>query len=89
MNASLLLPISMLACLLQGTINKIYSGIWNDPAVCRYIYTLSTGLISAIILLAWGGIGHVSSFTLLLGLLFGIVTALQSVFLLQALELGS
>ena len=89
MNASLLLPISMLACLLQGTINKIYSGIWNDHAVCRYIYTLSTGLISAIILLAWGGIGHVSSFTLLLGLLFGIVTALQSVFLLQALELGS
>lgn len=89
MSSNLLLPISMLACLLGGTINKIYSSRWNEHGAFRYVFTLTTGLVSAIILFLWGGIEHISVFTLALGVTFGVVTALQSIFLLQALQLGS
>ena len=54
----------------------------------RYVYTAITSLVSAILLAVLGDLGSISLFTVLLGLAFGIVTALQSVFYLKAFEIG-
>lgn len=88
METGLLLSISMLACLVNGTVYKIFISKWNGHNALRYLYTLVTGVVSTIILLLWGGIRTTSFFTIGLGVVFGIITALQSIFLLSALRIG-
>jgi len=53
-----------------------------------FLYNGVGCIVSAVILFLWGGIGSVSLFTLLLGILFGIITSLQAVLNLKALEIG-
>ena len=53
-----------------------------------FAYTAVGCLVAAAVLFAWGGFGKASLFTVLLGVLFGAVTALQGVTNMAALQVG-
>lgn len=88
MNNAVLLIISLAAALGGNVVKKQYtdkksngfSGFFNFNAVSCAVATL--------VLPLWGGIGSVSWFTVLLGIVFGVVTALQGITNLFALESG-
>jgi uncharacterized membrane protein len=88
MNDTLLLILSLTACLIGSIIRKYYSDKTGAGLRWIYIFNIATSLLTCLILLVWGGIRNVSMFTLLLGSLFGIVTVAQTVFQLKALEAG-
>lgn len=79
---------TMTAYLGSGVIKKLYSKKLGDKTGSKYIYNSITSLVSAIVLCIWGGIGNVSLFTILLGCAFGVVTAIQQISNLKALDVG-
>ncbi len=79
---------TMAAYLCSGVIKKLYSKKLGDKVGAKYIYNSVTSLVSAIVLCIWGGVGSISLFTLLLGCAFGVVTAIQQISNLKALEIG-
>ena len=87
MENTIILTLSLGAALAGNIIKKLY--IKADNRFCgSFFYTFGVGLICATVLFIWGGLGEVSSFTLLLGVIFGLVTALQCVTNLLALQIG-
>lgn len=88
MSDTLMLILSMAACLLGTIIRKYYTDKTGGNLRWIYIFNIVTSLLTCLILLVWGGIGSVSLFTLLLACLFGFVTVAQTVFQLKALETG-
>ena len=88
MSDTLILILSMSACLVGTIIRKIYTE--KSPGGLRwlYLFNIICSLLPCGILLAWDGIGTVSLFTVLLACLFGLVTVAQTVFNLKALEAG-
>ena len=86
---SVILILSLLACLLNCTIRKFYTAKWPDTPASRHIINAVNSVTAAVILFFWGGISSVSVFTVLLGIAFGVVTALQTVCSLKAYSLGS
>jgi len=53
-----------------------------------FIFNAVGCLSAAVILLCWGGFGQSSVFTIVLGLVFGVVTALQGITNIAALQVG-
>lgn len=88
MNTSISLPISMMACLLNGTINKVYSSKWGGQTWYQYLYTLFSSLVATVVLYIWGDVVNISTYTVLLGGSFGLIVALQGLFMLKALRIG-
>lgn len=84
----LLLAVSMLACLLCGIITKLFTQRYGDRSVVQHFHNALVSLISGIALLALGGLPDASVFTIVLGLVFGLITALQKITTLQALSCG-
>ena len=85
---ALLLAVSMAVGLGGGIVKNYFCiKISNGPGD-RQAYNGVTSLAAAVILLLWGGISSVSMFTLILGTAFGIITALQQITSLQAMERG-
>ena len=83
-----LLAITLLFCL-GGELSKVFFSHRNpDDMVARQIFIALSSLVSGIVLLCWGGFGQVSVFTVVLGIVFGLATALQATFHLKALEIG-
>ena len=78
----------MAACLAGGLISKYFL----EKAPKNNFYTfLFNGAASAVVvpvLLCMGGFGEASAFTVLLGLAFGLTTALQAVTRMMALNVG-
>lgn len=89
MNNSVLLIISMAAALLGGIVKKIYSNKFSDNKYSRHMFNALSSAAAAVILAVWGWGSKISVFTLTLGIVFGIVTALQQIFFLRAMEIGS
>lgn len=87
MNLYILLCISMLACLAGGVFRKIYTLYTSGDMASIFIFNAVSSLVGAVVLLLCG-ISVPSAFTLGLGILFGIVTALQALALLWALKIG-
>ena len=85
-----LLAVSMLACLVGSILKKKWSNQYPENALMLHLFNATISIVSAVSLWALAGFKatQISLFTLLLGILFGIVTALQAVFHLQALEKG-
>lgn len=83
-----LLIISMSACLGGGIISKYYASKNANGFLPVFLYNFITGSVSALVLFCWGGFGSASTFTLLLGALFGLVVCLQGVATLLALRIG-
>lgn len=78
----------MTACWAGGVSCKYFTDHFSGKAAVRYVYNAVTALVAAVILFLWGGFGRVSVFTILLGTVFGIVTAIQQITNLKALETG-
>lgn len=53
-----------------------------------FLYNAVNGAVSAIVFLFWGGFGNASVFTVLLGVLFGVITSAQMVATMYALRIG-
>ena len=58
---------------------KLSGGFWFNAVSC---------LTAAVVLLCWGGFGSASAFTVLLGVVFGAITALQGITNIAALQVG-
>ena len=84
----LLLAISMAVALGGGIVKYYFCIRISGGAADRQVYNGVTSLAAAVVLVLWGGVSSVSLFTLLLGIAFGIVTALQQITSLKALEQG-
>ncbi len=82
------LIISMAFALLGSVAKKYYIRSNGGGLKNVFLYNGVGCIVSAIILFLWGGVSSVSTFTLLLGILFGVVTSLQAVLNLKALEIG-
>ena len=87
MNAILLI-ISMTACLLYSILGRVYSRKTEGKLPALFLMNAGGMLVSAIVLFFWGGIESISAFTLLTGVAFGLITMLQSLAVLKALQLG-
>ncbi|MBP3323400.1 MAG: EamA family transporter [Clostridia bacterium] len=88
MNDTILLIISMAACLSGAVLKKVLSDKYESGNFVNHVYNAVVSFVSALCLLAVSSINTVSVFTVLLGLAFGLVTALQSIMFLKALEHG-
>lgn len=82
------LAISMSAALGNNIGGKIYSKKSLGKTLMAFRSGAIAPFFSALVLLCWGGIGKVSIFTLLLGILFGTIVATQGVMSLKAVECG-
>lgn len=78
----------MAACLLVAVIKKIYTARSSGSLTSIHFFNALGGLVSAVVLFLWGGFGECSLYTLVLGALFGVVTSLQYIFTMKALQLG-
>ena len=84
----ILLACSLFAVVLGTIIKKYYMKESTKGLTAVFLYNAITGCVSGFIIFLWGGIEKVSLFTLLLGIVFGLVTTLQTVTLLKAMEIG-
>lgn len=88
----LLLSVSMLACLGGTVIRKFEETRLSDKErmyrVMSAAVSLSAGLTLLLVALCTGTGLHASAFTILVGILFGVITALQQIFNLRALRFG-
>ena len=78
---------TMSASLLGSIIRKYYTQKTGGLTPI-FLYNLVTGIVTAVILLLWGGLGTVSLFTALLGIVFGLVTNLQMIATFKGYETG-
>jgi len=88
MNIPISLSVSMLACLLGGMIRKYYTERYGGAGSARHVFNAVTSAAAAAVLFLWGGISSASPFTLILGAAFGVVTAVQTITTLAAMERG-
>ena len=88
MNNALLLTISVAANVSNAIMKKFLTGRFENNSIARRIYCTVTCAVSALALFLMAENLQASLFTVLLALLFGIITALQSIFNLQALAYG-
>lgn len=88
MNIPISLTVSMLACLLGGIIRKYYTERYGGAGSARHVFNAVTSVAAAAVLFLWGGISSASPFTLILGAAFGVVTAVQTITTLAAMERG-
>ena len=87
MGASLMLVVSLLVGLLGSVIAKYYTAHARG-ARSSFLFSAVNCAVAALLLLLFGGVGTPSLFTLLLGALFGALTALQGVMSLTSLRHG-
>ena len=85
---TLWLILSMAACLMCAVIKKIFTKKSEGTLTSIHAFNAIAGIVSAIVLFLWGGFGECSLYTIILGILFGIITSLQYIFMMKALQLG-
>lgn len=83
-----MLIVSMAANLGGGMIRKLITNRTRNQAVVCQVYNFVTSLTAAAVLVLLSGFPQASGFTLLLGLVFGGITACQQMTTLKALEYG-
>lgn len=82
-----ILIVSMTAFLGGGIVRKYFMSK-DTSDTSTYLFNAVASVVSCAVLFVWGGIESLSSFTLLLGIAFGLVTAIQAITNLKALEIG-
>ena len=88
MSIPVTLIVSMAAALLGTILRKLYTDKTQGSTAAVFLFNGIGSLVAALILFLWGGITTISPFTLILGSVFGLVTAIQTVTNLKALEVG-
>ncbi len=88
MNIILSLVVSLFANL-GANVTKKYFTQKNSPANSGgFVFNAVTFLIAAVILICWGGFSKMSTFTFILGIAFGLITAVQGITNLAAIQCG-
>ena len=82
------LIVSMAACLGTTVFRKVFLENSRGTSAGIMVYNAMGGAAAAAVLLAWGGFGECSHFTLLTGILFGVITGAQWITNLMALRCG-
>ena len=78
-----------LAAALGGSIAKKYYTEQESTGLSGgFVFNAVNGLTAAAVLLYWGGFGTSSAFTVILGIVFGAITALQGIANITALQIG-
>ena len=88
MNIPMTLALSLLAALCGNITKKYYTKQRPRGLSGGFVFNAISCLTAAFILLCWGGFGQPSVFTILLGVAFGAVTALQGITNIAALQVG-
>ena len=88
MNIPLTLTLSLFAALCGNITKKYYTNNNSQGVSSGFVFNAISCLTAAFILLCWGGFGKPSLFTILLGVAFGAVTALQGITNIAALQAG-
>ncbi|MBQ8408183.1 MAG: EamA family transporter [Clostridia bacterium] len=88
MNTVIILIVSMAACLFADVAKKLYTDRSVGSMTSLHSYNAWGCIVSAIVLLLWGGIESLSLLTVLLGILFGLLISLQSLTVMKALQIG-
>ena len=88
MNNFTLLTITLTASLLGNVFRKLYTDKYPSTGKSRHIFNLTSALSCALFLFILNGKLQLSAFTLFLGILFGLLTATQQIFLLKSLQCG-
>ena len=83
-----ILGISMTAALLGGIIKKYCGDRFENKAMMYHVYNAIVSIVSVIVLLVISDNLNLSAFTVGLGIVFGMVTALGQIFSLKAFEVG-
>ncbi len=89
MSDELLLIISIVVCFLAGISKKYYTKACSGGVKQINFYNAIISVFAIATFLIWGGFGKASLFTVLLALVFGLMTALQYLFTLKAISIGS
>ena len=88
MNITVTLILSLAAALIGSIAKKYYTDKAPAGLSGAFVFNAVSSLIAAVILLCWGGFGTLSVFTIVLGVAFGAVTALQGITNISALQVG-
>ena len=85
---SLLLVITLTAALAVNVIRKYYTKNLGSTVPHVLLFGSIVSGVSALTLFIWGGFGEVSKFTVILALIFGLVSATQNLTNLKAFSTG-
>ena len=85
---TILLIISLIVSFIYSMSRKIYTSRVSGDLSPIFIFNAVASIAAIFVLLLMGGIGHISSFTLWLALLFGFATLVQQISSLEALRIG-
>lgn len=66
----------MFSCLMVGVGNKAYTLNRNIQQKQILLFNTASGAVATCVLFVWGGIEKISTFSLLLGIAFGVITML-------------
>ncbi len=89
MNTYVILAISMAANLAVSLFRKAFSDKGAESMLARHIFNAGVSLIAAIVLFVWSGFQlSASLFTVILGIIFGLIVAIQHIANLQAVAVG-
>lgn len=80
--------LTMSAGLLGGMARKYNAQRAGGALAPIFTFNTVNALVCALVLLLWGGFGTTSLYTVLLGIVFGLVTTVQMIAMLKALEIG-
>lgn len=84
-----ILLISSLGAGLVGSVLRKYFCQKNNLGISGgYLFNSICSFVAAMVLMLWGGIDSISLYTILMGTLFGLLTALQGITNLLALQTG-
>ena len=88
MTRAIILILSLTAALVGSITKKYYTDKEPTGLSGGFVFNAVSSLIAAVVLLCWGRFGTLSIFTLVLGVAFGAVTALQGITNIAALQVG-
>lgn len=88
MNILVKLILSLFAALGAGIAKKYYTDKKSTGLSGVFVFNSISALAATVVLLCWGGFGEYSKFTILLGVAFGSVTALQGITNVAAFQVG-
>ena len=82
------LALTLIAGLAFNLIRKYFTVKSTTGIAGRAIFSAICAAVAALVLLIWGGFGSASSFTVWFGILFGSVTAIQTIANVSAINCG-
>ena len=88
MNITFTLIVSLAAALGGSIAKKYYTDKDSTTLAGGFVFNAVSCLSAAVMLLCWGGFGTSSVFTIVFGVFFGAVTALQGITNIAALQVG-